>query len=68
MLSRTLKVKDKCIEIPGLEQFKGKFVEITVREKKDIDKKKKLKKFFALCGKLELDQDEVDNLRNQSMI
>lgn len=34
----------------------------------DIDKKKRLKKFFALCGKVELDSDEVENLRNKSMI
>jgi hypothetical protein len=39
MLRKILKVGDNCIEVPGLEQFKGKIVEIIVREKKDIDKK-----------------------------
>ena len=35
---------------------------------KDIEKNKRLKKFFGLCGKVELDSDEVEKLRNKSKI
>jgi hypothetical protein len=69
MLTRTLKVTDRFIEIPGLEKYRGKMVEVTVKEKYRVkDKKRKLKKFFALCGKVDLDQGELTNLREQSLI
>jgi hypothetical protein len=68
MLTKTLKVTDRFIEIPGLERYKGKLVEITVKEKKKAHRKKKYKKFFSLCGKINLDEDKINSLRKQSMI
>jgi len=50
-----------------LEKYKGKLVEIIVREKKE-SKKKKLNKFFSLCGKVSLDSSEIDKLREASYI
>jgi len=68
MLTKTLKVTDRLIEIPGIERYIGKLVEITVKEKKKNTRGKKYKKFFSLCGKINLDEENINNLRNQSMI
>jgi hypothetical protein len=68
MLTRTLKVTDRFIEIPGLERYKGKLVEITVKEKKKINHTRKYKNFFSLCGRINLDEEKINNLRKQSMI
>ena len=43
-------------------------MEVTVKEKSRVkDKKRKLKKFFALCGKVDLDQGELKELREKSL-
>ncbi|UCH98469.1 MAG: hypothetical protein JSV88_16930 [Candidatus Aminicenantes bacterium] len=68
MLTRTLRVIDRFIEILGLEIYKGKLVEITVKEKKKKHRKKKYKKFFSLCAKINLDEDKINNLRKQSLM
>ena len=68
MLTKTLKVTDRLIKIPGIEKYIGKLVEITVKEKKNATQEKKYKKFFSLCGKIYLDEENIDNLRKQSMI
>lgn len=67
MLTKTLKVEDNFIVMPELEKYKGKIVEIIVREKKET-RKKKLNKFFSLCGKISLDSTEIDKLREESYI
>jgi len=67
MLTKTLRVEDNFIAMPELEKYKGKLVEIIVREKKE-SKKKKLNKFFSLCGKVSLDSSEIDKLREASCI
>jgi hypothetical protein len=67
MLTKTLRVENNIIALPGLEKYKGKLVEIIVREKKE-SKKKKLNKFFSLCGKVFLDNSEIDKLRESSYI
>jgi len=68
MLTQTLKVTDRFIEIPGLERYKGKLVEITVKELKQLNHTQKYKKFFSLCGKVNLDEEKINDLRKQSMI
>ncbi len=40
MLTKTLKVTDRFIEIPCLERYRGKLVEITIKEKKKSTGKK----------------------------
>lgn len=67
MLTKTLRVKDNFIAMPELEKYKGKLVEIIVREKK-VRKKRKLNKFFSLCGRISLDSSEVEKLRKASYI
>jgi hypothetical protein len=67
MLTKTLRVEDNFIVMPELEKYKGKIVEIIVREKKET-RKKKLNKFFSLCGKISLDSTEIDKLREESYI
>ena len=67
MLTKTLRVENSFIALPELEKYKGKLVEIIVREKKE-SKKKKLDKFFSLCGKVSLDGSEIDKLREASYI
>ena len=67
MLTKTMKIEDNVISIPELERYKGKTVEITVREKQKI-KKKKLEKFFSLCGQVSIDSSEIDKLREESLI
>ena len=67
MLTKTLRVNDNFIALPELEKYKGKLVEIIIREKKE-NKKKKLKKFFSLCRKVSLDSSEIDKLREASYI
>jgi hypothetical protein len=65
MLTQILKVTDRFIEIPGLEQYKGKLVEITVKELKQLNHTRKYKKFFSLCGKVNLDEENINDLRKQ---
>ena len=65
MLTKTLKIENSIITMPELEKYKGKIVEIIIREKEER-KKKKLKKFFSLCGKISIDNREIDNLRESS--
>lgn len=67
MLTKTMKIEDNIIFIPELEKYKGKVVEITVREKEE-NKKKKLSKFFSLCGKVSIDGSEIEKLREESYI
>jgi hypothetical protein len=67
MLTKTLRIEDSIISMPELVKFKGKIVEIVVKEKKET-KKKKLNKFFSLCGKVSLDKTEVETLRENSYI
>ncbi|MCX6582620.1 MAG: hypothetical protein NT166_20800 [Candidatus Aminicenantes bacterium] len=67
MLMKTLRIEDSIISMPELGKYKGKLVEIVVREKKKI-KKKKLNKFFSLCGKVSFDGSEVERLREESYI
>ncbi|MCP5102685.1 MAG: hypothetical protein GY950_04865 [bacterium] len=67
MLTKTLRVEDNFIAMPELQKYKGKLVEIIVREKKE-SRQKKLNKFFALCGKISLDSTEIDKLREESYI
>ena len=66
VLTKTLRVEGNFIRLPELEKYKGKLVEIIVREKKET--RKKLNKFFSLCGKVSLDSSEVDKLREASYI
>ncbi len=68
MLTQTVKVTDRLIEIPGIERYKGKLVEITIKELKKLNHTPKYKKFFSLCGKVNLDEEKIDDLRKQSMI
>jgi len=67
MLTKTLRIEDSILSMPELGKFKGKIVEIVVKEKKET-KKKKLNKFFSLCGKVSLDSTEVEKLRDESYI
>jgi hypothetical protein len=67
MLTKTMKIEDNMIFIPELEKYKGKVVEITVREK-DENKKLKLSKFFSLYGKISIDGPEINKLREESHI
>ncbi|MDQ1352995.1 MAG: hypothetical protein QG657_3301 [Acidobacteriota bacterium] len=67
MLMKTLRIEDSIISMPELGKYKGKIVEIVVREKRK-SKKKKLNKFFSLCGKVSLDSTEVEKLREESYI
>ena len=67
MLTKTLRIEDNFIALPELEKYKGKLVEIIVREKRE-SKKQPLCKFFSLCGKVSLDSSEVDKLRKASYI
>lgn len=67
MLTKTLRIEDCIISLPELSKYKGKIVEIVIREIKK-SKKKKLTKFFSLCGKVELDKTEVEKLREESYI
>ncbi len=66
MLTKVLRIEDNTIVIPGLEKYRGKMVEITVREKKE-NKKQDLTAFFALCGKISIDSAEVEKLREDNM-
>ncbi len=68
MLTRTLRVTGRIIEIPGLEKYRGKLVEVTVKEKRAKRQKNKYKKFYSLCGKIDIDEDKIKELREQSMI
>jgi hypothetical protein len=68
MLIQTLKVTDRFIEIPGIERYKGKLVEITVKELKQLKHTHKYKKFYSFCGKVNLDEERIDDLRKQSMV
>jgi hypothetical protein len=67
MLMKTLRIEDSIISMPELGKYKGKLVEIVVREKMK-SKKQKLNKFFSLCGKVSLDSTEVEKLREESYI
>jgi len=67
MLTKTLKVENTVITFPELEKYNGKIVEIIVREKKET-KPKKMKKFYSLCGKISLDNTEIEKLREKSYI
>jgi hypothetical protein len=67
MLTKTLRVEDNFIALPELEKYKGKLVEIIIKEKKE-SKNKKLNKFFSLCGNVSLDSSEIDRLREASYI
>ncbi len=66
MLTKTLRIESNFIEIPELERYKGKTVELTIKEKEK--KKQELKKFFSLCGKISLDGEEIEKLRENSYI
>ena len=56
-LRKTLKIENSTIEIPELEDYKGKVIELTIREKKP-EGKQDLDKFFALCGQVDIDYEE----------
>jgi hypothetical protein len=62
-----MKITDNTIIIPGLEKYEGKTVEIIVKEKRE-QKKKELKKFFSLRGKVSIDSRDIEKLREQSHI
>lgn len=67
MLTKTMKIENSVISIPELERYKGKIVEITVKETGE-NKGKKLEKFFSLCGEISIDSTEIDKLREESRI
>lgn len=67
MLTKTIRIKDNTIYIPELENYRGKMVEITVKEK--VEKKERnLKKFLSLCGEISIKGAEIDRLREKSYI
>jgi hypothetical protein len=66
-LTKTLKIENSTIEIPELEEYKGKVVELTIKEKKQ-EEKQDLSKFFALCGKIDIDYEDIEKLREASYI
>ncbi len=69
MYTKTVKIEDSVLCIPGLEKFKGKIVEIIIKETGSQKKRKKeLKKFLSLRGKVSLDSGEVEKLRDASHI
>jgi len=69
MLTKTITIHDNVLVIPGMERYKGKLVEVIVREKSiDTGKKKKLEKFLSLCGKVSIDSSEIEKLREASLI
>ncbi len=39
MLTKTLRIEDSIISMPELSKYKGKIVEIVVREKKKVGRK-----------------------------
>ncbi len=68
MITAVLKIKDNTVAIPGLEKYKGKLVEVIVREKRETGARKRMDTFFSLCGKVAIDDDAIERLREESLI
>ena len=71
MLSVSLRrqIKSKRIEINELKPFIGKNVIITISEEQnELEKLKKYSDFFNLAGKVSIDEDSINLLREKSTI
>jgi hypothetical protein len=65
-------VDSEDIHLPELKQFMGKRIEMIILEvttvKPDEDKSKNMKKFFDVAGKIKIDKESINQLREASKI
>ena len=65
-------VDSEDIHIPELKQFMGKRIEMIILEvttvKPDEDKSKDMKKFFDAAGKIKIDKESINQLREISKL
>jgi len=66
-----MKINSEDIHIPELRQFIGKMVEIVIiGEHTSPDEKKdgKMERFFSAAGKIEIDENAIWQLREESKL
>ena len=65
-------VDSEDIHIPELKKFIGKKVEMIIHEvpsiKPDEEKKQDMKKFFDAAGKIKIDKESINQLREISKL
>jgi len=68
-IHKTLKIESDVIRIPELKEFMGKEVEVIITEKLvKKDKKNQMKHFLNLAGKIDIDEEAIYRLREESKI
>ena len=66
-----MKVDSENIHVPELSKFIGKKVEMVIIEKPTVfneKKDRKMERFFSAAGKVEIDEEAVRQLREESKL
>ena len=66
-----IKVDSENIHIPELRRFIGKRVEMIIIDEPNIfseKKNRKMERFFSAAGKIEIDEEAVHQLREESKL
>ena len=63
-----LKVDSDTLHIPELRRFIGKRVELILIEEEPSEEIKKMEKFFSAVGKVNIDEEAVHRLREESKL
>ena len=66
-MSITTTIKADSVVLPGVSAFYGKKVRITIEEEAPAEAGK-LKAFFDLVGKVDIDSGAVEDLRAESVL
>ena len=66
-----MKVDSENIHVPELRKFIGKKVEMIIIEEPTVfseEKNRKMERFFSAAGKVEIDEEAVRQLREESKL
>jgi hypothetical protein len=68
-IKKKIVIESENINIPELKNFIGKSMEIILIEAEDEDETKdNISKFLDLAGKIDIDEKEIDSLRERSKL
>lgn len=66
-IKKKIVIESENINIPELKNFIGKSMEIILIEAED-ETKDNISKFLDLAGKIDIDEKEIDSLRERSKL
>ena len=68
MLIKEMKISSNKLIVENLNELNNKIIEVIIIEKNKNILNNKMKHFFKLAGKIDIDNKKIDKLREKSII